>query len=187
MEKLTKKQKAFVEEYVIDFNGGRAYQAAFPACKNRTTARSHASRLLTKEHVKSYIIEVQGDLSKLTGVTAARNIIELKKIAYGTAADMRIDWDNLKDWDTLTAAQKAVISEITTTTTNTVFEDKTTVKIKLYDKKAAIELLNKMLGFNKADKVDVQNTNTNLDLSTLDKDDRKELLKIARKKLNYDK
>lgn len=57
MAKLTEKQKLFVDEYLIDLNATRAYKAAYPNIKNDHSARTLASRLLTKVDIKTYIDE----------------------------------------------------------------------------------------------------------------------------------
>ena len=150
---LTDKEKRFCEEYVIDWNGARAARAAGYSEK---TANVKASQLLTKVNIQSYIEDIQRDLSKLSGVTALRNILELKKIAYTNIADFKKDWYTLEDYDNLPDEVKAAIAEIQHS--ETTFGDdglKQSVKFKLHDKQKAIELLNKMLGFNEPDKVDV--------------------------------
>lgn len=55
--KLTDKQKKFCEEYLIDCNATRAYKAAYSNIKNDHSARTLASRLLTKVDIKTYIDE----------------------------------------------------------------------------------------------------------------------------------
>ena len=57
MAKLTEKQKLFVDEYLIDLNATRAYKVAYPNIKNDHSARTLASRLLTKVDIKAYIDE----------------------------------------------------------------------------------------------------------------------------------
>lgn len=57
MAKLTEKQKIFVDEYLIDLNATRAYKVAYPNIKNDHSARTLASRLLTKVDIKAYIDE----------------------------------------------------------------------------------------------------------------------------------
>nr|DAP44129.1 MAG TPA: Terminase small subunit [Caudoviricetes sp.] len=47
-ETLTPKQRLFCYEYVLDHNGKRSYQAAYPNCKAPGSAESQASRLLTR-------------------------------------------------------------------------------------------------------------------------------------------
>ena len=80
MSKLTDKQKAFCREYVIDWNGSRAYKVAYPDVKSDETARANASRLLTNANVKTYIEEIQKDLAKLAGISALSNIKHLTDI-----------------------------------------------------------------------------------------------------------
>ena len=147
-EGLKFEHRRFCEEYVIDFNGSRAYKAAYASCKKDSTARANASRLLTKANISAYIEEIQKNLVKLSGVTKLRNILALKDIAYSNVADLKKNWHEFKEWGDLTAAEKAAISEITHTET-TIGEDITlkVVKVKTHDKIKAIAALNKMLGF----------------------------------------
>ncbi len=52
---MTKKQKIFADEYLIDLNATRAYRVAYPSVKKDETARANASRLLTNANVKKYV------------------------------------------------------------------------------------------------------------------------------------
>lgn len=52
-ETLTPKQRLFCYEYVLDHNGKRSYQAAYPNCKAPGSAESQASRLLRIDKVKN--------------------------------------------------------------------------------------------------------------------------------------
>ena len=56
MNELNEKQKIFVSEYLKDFNGTRAYKAAY-GVENETTAKSGASRLLTFDYIQAAIRE----------------------------------------------------------------------------------------------------------------------------------
>ena len=60
---LTDKQKKFIEEYLIDMNGTRAYRAAYPSVKKNETAAALASRLLTKAKVKKAIEPILASMS----------------------------------------------------------------------------------------------------------------------------
>jgi phage terminase small subunit len=152
-EEMKPEHRVFCEEVVIDWNQTRAYMVAYPNCKEESAA-ANASRLIRKDKVKAYIQEVQKDLSKLTGVTAARNILELKKVAYTNLSDLKKDWDEFKDWDNLTEEQKASISEITVSKVEFEGGEKTMVKVKVHDKIKAIQALNKMLGFDIQEQTD---------------------------------
>lgn len=52
---MTKKQKRFVEEYLIDLNATRAYRVAYPSVKKDEVAAAAAVRLLRNVKVKEYI------------------------------------------------------------------------------------------------------------------------------------
>lgn len=162
---LKPEHKRFAEEYVIDWNGTRAYQAAYPKA-SYDTARANQSKLLANTCIQDYISEIQKDLSKLTGVTAARNILELKKIAYSSMADLKKDWYSLEDYEDLPKEVKDAIFEVQHTET-TFGEDgkKEQVKVKMHDKQRAIEILNKMLGFNEPNKTDLNVTGDGISIN----------------------
>lgn len=52
---MTKKQKIFADEYLIDLNATRAYRAAYPSVKKDETARANGSRMLTNANIAKYI------------------------------------------------------------------------------------------------------------------------------------
>lgn len=54
---MTKKQKIFADEYLIDLNATRAYKVAYPNVKNDVTAAAAASRLLRNVKVQGYIAQ----------------------------------------------------------------------------------------------------------------------------------
>lgn len=109
---LTESQKVFCNEYILDYNGTRAYQVAYPE-SSYNTAKVNASKLLTNTNILQYIGVLQADLSKATGITKARILKELEKMA---------------------------------------FDEQTDQKLRATDKQRAIEILNKMLGFNEPEK-----------------------------------
>lgn len=54
---MTEKQKKFADEYLIDLNATRAYQAAYPDTKTYVGAGVGGTRLLRNTKVKKYIDE----------------------------------------------------------------------------------------------------------------------------------
>lgn len=54
---MTDNQRKFADEYLKDCNATRAYKAAYPHIKSEDAARACASRLLTKDNIKTYIDE----------------------------------------------------------------------------------------------------------------------------------
>ena len=68
MNKLTDKQESFVKEYLIDFNGARAYKEIYPNVKD-STARTNASKLLTNTNIQDYIKSKQKKTSDKLEIT----------------------------------------------------------------------------------------------------------------------
>ena len=155
---LTDKQKRFCEEYVIDWNATRAAKAAG---YSENTASEIGYENLRKPQISEYIELIQKDLGKLAGVSALRNVLELKKIAFTNIADFKDGWLTEKDFEKLDDDTKAALSEIHYQEKSTQGGVERIVKFKMHDKQKAIELINKMLGFNAPDKSIVEQTNIN--------------------------
>lgn len=51
---MTEKQKMFVDEYLVDLNGTRAYKAVYKNIKSDEAAASRASKLLGQDDIKEY-------------------------------------------------------------------------------------------------------------------------------------
>lgn len=75
---LTRKQRCFVDEYLIDLNGTKAAIRAGYSAKN---ANRHASRLLSKDHVSHAIEEAQEARSKRTEITQDWVLTGLREVA----------------------------------------------------------------------------------------------------------
>lgn len=138
--------KIFSEQYVIDWNGTRAYQVAYPNV-DYETAKANASRLLTNANVQAYIEEIQKDLAKLAGVSALKILMEHKKMAFSSLASFKDDWMTLKDFDGLSDDLKASLSEIQHTTKTIGKTVEEIVKFKLHDKQKSLDSITKMLGY----------------------------------------
>lgn len=162
-ENLTNKERIFCQEYTYDWNGTRAYRVAFPTCKSDMACGANANRLLKKDKVKNYISEIQRDIEKQTNSSKKRVIAELEKIAYNSISRFHNTWIERKDFEAISEDDKAAISEISTkvvkqnigTEDMPIIADVEYVKIKLWDKNRALETLNKMLGYNMPEKVDM--------------------------------
>ncbi len=87
MAALTTNQKRFVNEYLIDLNGTRAYKAAYPGVKSDKTAAAAATRMLRNVKVQEYIEKRMKDREKRTEITQDRVLEELAAIAFANASD----------------------------------------------------------------------------------------------------
>lgn len=143
---LNKKQKRFVEEYLIDLN---ATQAAIRAGYSPKTAKEIGSENLTKPNIKSEIDKAIAERSKRTGINADRILQELGKLGFINIADV-VDLETGKIKDSATEEDLACIQSIKIKPT----EWGTEREVKFYDKKSTLELMGKHLGM-WTDKVDM--------------------------------
>lgn len=146
-KKLTAKQKRFCDEYLIDLN---ATQAAIRAGYSPRTAEQAASRLLTIVKVSDEIAREMAERSKRTGINQDRVVKELAKLAFVNIADV-VDLENATVRISATDEDLACIQSVKIKPS----EFGTEREIKLYDKKASLELLGRHLGMFK-DKLEVE-------------------------------
>lgn len=84
---MTKKQKIFADEYLIDLNATRAYKVAYPRVKNDEVARANGSRLLTNANVAAYIEKRMKERQERTQITQDMVVRELAAIAFARLTD----------------------------------------------------------------------------------------------------
>ncbi len=148
---LTKTERAFLNEYIKDFNGRRAYQAVYQRCKSENTAAVEASRILRKPNVAAELERRLQQLQAKAGLNADEIIQEMKKLAFANQQDYARFGPGgvkLKDSDGLTRDQMAAISEVKETKAgyHKIFQ------LKLHDKKAALDSLARWAGIEKMPK-----------------------------------
>ncbi len=144
---MTKKQKRFIEEYLIDLN---ATQAAIRAGYSPDTAKSIGSENLTKPDIQARIAKAMAERSRRTGVNADRVVMELAKIAFVNANDV-IDVETATLKPDAAPEDTAAIQSVKVKTFG---EDGLEREIKMADKLKALELLGKHLGMFK-DKIEL--------------------------------
>lgn len=119
------------------------------------TINVKASQLLKKDKIRIRVEELQLELKKKTAITKERVLEELGKIGFSTIAHFHNTWIERKDFEKITDDQKACIKSISTkimkknvgTSDNPETVDVEMVKIELYDKVRALEVINKMMGY----------------------------------------
>lgn len=157
---MTKKQKMFCEEYLIDLN---ATQAAIRAGYSPDTAKEIGCENLTKPNIRAQIDKSMAERSRRTGVNAYRVILELAKIAFVNATDV-IDMKTATVKETALQEDTAAIQSVKVKTFG---EDGIEREIKMADKMKALELLGKHLGMFR-DKIELSG---NLDIEKTKLDD----------------
>lgn len=140
---MTKKQKRFVEEYLIDLN---ATQAAIRAGYSVQAAKEIGCENLTKPNIQAAINKAIAERSKRTGVNADRVVLELAKLAFVNVSDF-VDPNDVTIKDTASRDDLAAICSVRIKTFPTRSGELGTEReIRTYDKIRALELLGKHLG-----------------------------------------
>lgn len=148
--KLTAKQQAFIEEYLIDLN---ATQAAIRAGYSEDTAFSIGCENLTKPLIAAAIAEAKLARSKRTNIKADRVLQELARIGFSDLRKVITDHGHIRNpqaWDDDTAAAISSL-EVVRKSDSEKDEDGHPIieyvhKIKMWDKNSALEKLAKHLG-----------------------------------------
>lgn len=152
---MTKKQKMFIEEYLIDLN---ATQAAIRAGYSPESAGSIGSENLKKPEIRACIEKRLANRSKRTGINADRVLEELAKTAFANAADI-IDFDSATVRPDATREDTAAIQSIKVKKIETGDGTTTEREVRMADRTKALELLGRHLGLFK-DKVFVSGLDT---------------------------
>lgn len=146
---LDNKEKRFVEEYIINLD---PVKSAIAAGYSETVARGKAYSWVVcesvsgnaKPHVAHAIEEALRKRAERTEITADRVLKELAKLGFSNMKKFSKwsgDHMDLVDSEELSDEDTACVQEITKTTNNS----GSTIKIKLHDKKGALEQLGKHL------------------------------------------
>lgn len=135
---LSPKQKMFVAEWIVDFNGT---QAAIRAGYSEKTACEQASRLLANAKIQQAIKEEMKKREQRTQITQDRVIQALAEIAFADVTDVVTVQDGevlYCDTSRLSKNQRAAIAGIKKGVAG--------IEVRFHDKTKALELLGKHLG-----------------------------------------
>lgn len=151
MAKLTVKQENFCNYYIETGNATEAYRRAYTCdkMKDETVNRS-AVELLNHPKITARVKKLQSALQKRSDITKDEAVKELTYIVRSRVTNVmnvkgtRVTIKSLND---LPDDMVACISSVK--------KAKGGIEVKFYDKIAAIDRLSKMLGWDKASKVEV--------------------------------
>ncbi|MDP3552641.1 terminase small subunit [Methylocystis sp.] len=142
--KLTPKQAAFVENYLLDLN---ATQAAIRAGYSKRTANEQAARLLANVSVAAAIAEAMRLRAERNDVSADRVLRELARIAFFDVGKAFTPEGTLKPLSEMDEDTRRAIAGLEV---SALYEDGEQIgalsKIKLGDKIRALDLIGRHLG-----------------------------------------
>lgn len=152
---VTDKEEQFCQAYLIDFNISKAARLAGFA---ESGACISGKKLLSKTRVRKRIAQIRLDTGKAFDITRERLLQELMAIVYAdprNIIDKPVDlWDD-EEAAAVSGVEYDLLGDIKT--------------VKRWDKLKAIEMLNKMLGYNMPETV--LNKNVNINAGELSKED----------------
>lgn len=167
---INDQQSHFVREYIRYSNASKAYQIAYED-SNEDSARKSGSRLLTNDDIRAHVDYFKHNLEELLNISKLRVAEEVMKMAFSSMAEYHDRWISRKEFDELSEEAKSCIESVETKSkviAHKRFEEGSSepfesdvemtleqVKVKLYSKTKAIEILNKMLGYNDPEKLDL--------------------------------
>lgn len=180
VKKLPENQARFCQEYLKDLN---ATQAAIRSGYSPKSSRIMASKLLSKGNIQIEVQRLMGLREKRTEISADKTLKEIAKLAFSNMMDyisIQDDGQAFVDLSKLEREQAAAIQEYTV---DEYFEHDPEgekgamrkikkIKVKLADKRAALELLARHLKLLN-DKLDVNVVHTYLHEDFKDMDDAK--------------
>ena len=156
-KEMTEKEKRFVQNYVISWNGAEAVrQAGFKVSGQRQYAQS----LLSKPYIIKAVLDEKEKYTKKIELTAERVYQEYARIAFFDIKKLYDEDGNLKriidiDRDTRAAISSCDVIDVTEDGKPTITIIK---KLKMIDKKGALDSAAKILNLFKDD----NNKNVNL-------------------------
>jgi phage terminase small subunit len=153
---LTEKQKRFCDEYLIDLN---ATQAAIRAGYSRKTANEQGAQNLAKLSVQEYMREKQKSLANKLQITQEMVLEGYRRLAFYDVRKFYDENNNLLDVSKLDDETAFALTGVDVT------EEKAmnvvtgyTKKIKMSDRKGALDSICRVLGFNAPEKVSISRT-----------------------------
>lgn len=164
IELMTDSEKVFADAYVTSgYNSAAAARHIITSNekKNPVYYAVIGHQYRQKPIVQKYIEMVKYDFEYLVKINKARQLAEYSKIAYSNICELYKDWITLNQFDQIPDEIKAVIESIDTKVSYSLNDLKEPiethyVKIKFYDKIKALACIDKLMGYNEPERVQVK-------------------------------
>lgn len=146
------KREQFCNEYIKHYNATEAYIKSWKT-DNRPSARVLACHIMKEDAVKARIIELKKELREAVHLENVDIVLRLQRYLDADLTEfMELTPEEIKQ---LPAELRGMITKFRTSEKKTVTEFGENVhkiiELEFFDKKAALEMLNKHLGFYEAD------------------------------------
>jgi phage terminase small subunit len=149
---LTDKQEIFCQKYVLLNDATAAYKQVYDCKATPESIRQMAFEVRHTPAVNARIMELQKQALKRNNISVDQVVNRLAQIAFTDLAEI-VNYENgllsIKNFDSLTAAQRACIKEFKIRTVSRMIDGLPVqcdyVEIKLYDQQKALYLLGKYL------------------------------------------
>ena len=141
MNKLTPKQRQFINEYLVDFN---ATKAAARAGYSAKTAYSQGQRLLKNVEIQEALVQRRQEIFDANDLTPEKVVAELVKVAFASMSTYT-SWGplgvKLVASNELPEGAAAAVAEVT----ESISEKSYNLRFKLHDKAASLDKILKYL------------------------------------------
>lgn len=147
---LTIKQELFIQEYMKDGDASMAYRKAYDCSMMKTTSiNSNAHKLINHTEIALRIAALRAKIEKSHEVTRDKVLKELAHLAFVDTTKLFDLTGQLKPIHEIDEATRRAIASVEISSIK-VEENitTTTYKIKLWDKKGALEVISRMQGYN---------------------------------------
>lgn len=155
MSKLTPKQELFAQTYIKTGNASEAYRESYNVkSKSDNTINVNASKMLSDTKISLRIEELKKQLEKKHDITKDKILNHLCNIAFLDINSLADEDGNIKNINDLDEDTRKVLQGAEFKTLGSGAMATTTLSYRLSDKLKAIEMINKMLGYNEPDKIE---------------------------------
>lgn len=160
-KKLTQKQADFVREYLVDLNATKAYMRVYTG-SSEGAARRNASRLMTNDVIQAAISAERQKTAESIGLTRERVLAQYERLGFSDPRKIFDAYGQIKPITDLDDDTAAAIQGIEVEYRQLDGPDSDPVpvlKIKMADRKAALDAIMKAQGWNSAEKHEVTGKN----------------------------
>lgn len=189
---LNKKQIKFCHFYIRQYLGTDSYIKAYGTGVKRRTASSRASKLIATNTIQQYISHIEKDIAQEVGISKIDFLHDLKHIAKADLGDMfNDDWISRKALNEIKRINPFITKALQEVNTKIVHKQDPLTKepfheeyvhIKLKDGLKATDMIFKAMNWYAPEQIEVKTeTQVNIDITKYNEEEKKMLLKMARK------